>query len=172
MHYSFVVSLCFVFIAFAEDFLSTDPLSDDSPMLWDDLDTTANLDVTDPSFLADATSDSGPNQPSCLGENTDSLLWSQARARVRGRDSKSSCSASDQPPPSEDIPDWVTDLGQSSGGHILPEDNIDSAAVLIDNMKCQPMFPYNLCCNQRESFISEIYMAVEIAYYHRCLSRA
>lgn len=175
----FVVSLSALAIAFAEDFLSIDASTDDSPLFSDNLDATSNLDLTDSLFLSSANSDSEQELSSCLSENSD-LLSRRNTERVRARDGKSSCSTSDQPllfkgsDPSD--PGSLNPLEQAR--HKLeqllepsPEDTANPAiGPPINEDKCQPGFPYNLCCRFRDAMIMGLLMEEERANYFVCVT--
>lgn len=181
MRFVLVLSLSSLTITVAQDFFSPDPAWDDFSLSWDNLDGTDNLEDSDPSFLASASSDSEQELSSCVGEESDLLSWSKVRVRVRARDGKSSCSTLDRPTPfKDDLPnrtkDPVENLKDIFG--LLPNEEDDEeeempnfAPLLIDDTKCLPMFPHNLCCQMRESFTTEIYAGAEVSYYHRCLKR-
>ena len=175
MRFVIVLLLSHFTLATAQDFFSIDPPLDDSLLLWDDLDATGDLDATDPFPLPYPSEDSEEELSSCFSENPDSLFWSKVRVRARARNENSLCSPSDQPIPFKNVlpndggKDQIKELEDLFA---LPsEEDEDSvlAPQLIDDVKCLPGFRYNLCCRLRESLYVEIYMGVEISYYHTCM---
>lgn len=178
MRFFLFVSLVSTAIAIAQELFSTNPPPlDDSPLFSDGLDEydstgiSGGSDLTLPLFpLAD--SDSSPLElSSCQGENSNPVSRSKVRAR-----GDAICGSPDQSAPVKDsLLDGAARLGQSIldklklGPMDEEEDDPEHFNSLINNWKCQPTFPHNLCCENKESFPLAPFMGAEVTlYYNWC----
>lgn len=178
MHSFLVVSLSALTIAYTQDLFSTDTSADDDSSLFtNNLDATNNLDPMDPFLLSSASPDSEQELSSCLSENSD-FLSRRSIERVRARDGKPSCPASGQPFlfKGSDLSepgtfDPLEDIRRKFEGllDLSPENDRDSAfAGFINEKKCLPGFPYNLCCRFRDSNFMGLLTEEELANYLVC----
>ena len=180
MRFFLVVSLSALAIAFAQDFFESDAFTDDdSPLFSDNLDATSNLDLIDPFLLSSAKSDPEQELSSCLSENSD-LLSRRSMERMRARGGKLSCSTSDQPflfkGSDTSDPGNLDPLEQARRGferllETSPQDSVAPAVkMLINEDKCRPGFPYNLCCRFRDSITMGLLGEFELTNYLVCIA--
>lgn len=62
-------------------------------------------------------------------------------------------------------------FGLSPAGEEGEENETDSINIqdLVNNDKCHPNYPFNLCCHKQEAPIFEIFMGVEVStFYNLC----
>lgn len=176
MRYLLFISLHVAAIVIADDIFSTDLFSTDAPLdapssLWDDFDgfdTIGDLGLSDSSLPIASLDSAEQDVSSCLGESSDLLSWS----RVRRRDGEQ-CSPSNQPIPFKGaLPGWMNDLGDKLkdvfgiGEEEEEEFDQDYIPNLIDNFRCLPTHPFSLCCVDRGSFTTEIFMGQEESLYY------
>lgn len=180
MRFFLFLSLFSAAIAIAEVLFSTDPPPlDESPLLFDgpdEYESTSNLGGSDPplSFSPIANSDSSQFElSSCRSENSDAVSWSKVRARRDGL-----CDSPQQSAPVKDsIWDGAARLGQSVldklglGPMDEEEDDPSHFNSLIDNWKCQPSYPHNLCCDNKEFFTLPTFMGPEVTLYYNFCSK-
>ena len=181
MRFFLLVSLFSAAIAIAQDIFSTDPSPlGDSPLFpggLDEYDSTDMAGGSDPllSFSPLADSDSSQLEflsSSCQSENSDPVSWSKVRARG------DVCNSPDQSTPVKDnLLDGAARIGQSIfdklklGPMDEEDDDPEHFNTLINNWKCYPAFPHNLCCENKESFSQETFMGQEVTlYYNWCFT--